>query len=75
MKHYNLFHNFLCNYFMQLCFQSFEAECFIKRPIRDACLYLEETGKRVGPSAPAFSIAYSSATTGRILFKFSTCMQ
>ena len=33
---------------------------------------------RVDPPAllaPAFSIAYSSATTGWILFKCSTCMQ
>ena len=36
----------------------------IKRPARDACLYLGERGERVGPPAPAFSIAYSSATTG-----------
>ena len=49
----------------------------IKCPARDACLYL---GERVGPPAlpaplaSAFSIAYSSATTGQILFKFSTCM-
>ena len=27
------------------------------------------------PPAPAFSIAYSLATTGWILFIFSTCMQ
>ena len=54
------------------------ANAIIKRPRRDACLYLGERGERVGPpvpSAPAFSIAYSSATAGRILFKFSTCMQ
>ena len=33
----------------------------IKRPARDACLYLWERGERVGPlalPAPAFSIAY-----------------
>ena len=38
-------------------------------------LYLGERGVRVGPPATAFSIAYSSVTTGQILFKFSTCMQ
>ena len=29
----------------------------IKRPRRDTCLYLGERGERVGPPAPAFSIA------------------
>ena len=37
-----------------------------------SCLYLEERVERVAPLAPAFSIAYSSATTGQILFKFNT---
>ena len=49
-----------------------------KHPIRDACLYLGEWGEKMGPPAPpasSFSIAYSLATTGCILFKFSTCMQ
>ena len=32
-------------------------------------------GERVGPPAHTFSIAYSLATTGRIPFKFGTCMQ
>ena len=35
----------------------------IKHPPGDACLYLGERGERVGPPAPAFSIAYISATT------------
>ena len=35
-------------------------------------MYLRERGERVGPPAPAFSIAYISATSGWILFKFST---
>ena len=26
----------------------------IKRPLRDACLYLGERGERVGPPAPTF---------------------
>ena len=43
--------------------------------IRDACLYLGEGGERVVLPAPAFSIAKGSATTARILLKFSTCMQ
>ena len=60
--------------FLVATFQGF----FFKHPIRDACLDLGEWGEKVGPPAPpasAFSIAYSSATTGCILFKFSTCMQ
>ena len=43
--------------------------------LREACLYVEERGERVGLPAHACSIVYSSATTGWILFKFSTCMQ
>ena len=48
---------------------------FIKCPLWDACLHSGEAGEREGLLAPAFSIAYSLATTGRILFKFRTCMQ
>ena len=40
----------------------------------DACLYSGEKGEREGPPVLAFSIAYSSATTGHILFKCNTCM-
>ena len=47
----------------------------IKCPTSDACLYLGERGERVGPPVPPFSVAYSPATIGWILFKFSTCMQ
>ena len=36
---------------------------------------IQGKGERVGPPAPAFSIAYISATAGWILFKFSTYMQ
>ena len=46
-----------------------------KHPVRDTCLYSGERGEREGLLAPAFSLAFSSATTGRILFKFNTCMQ
>ena len=50
----------------------------IKRPLRDACLYSGEREQNAGPPAPpapAFSIAYSSATNGWILFKFNTFLQ
>ena len=40
-------------------------------PTRDAFLYSGEGGEREGLLAPTFSIAYSSAITGEILFKFN----
>ena len=49
----------------------------IKCPTRDPCLYLGQRGERVDPQAVLLhiSVAYSLATTGWILFKFSICMQ
>ena len=38
------------------------------------CLFVFRE-ERVGPPAPTFSVAYSSAITGQILFKFNICMQ
>ena len=64
-----------CRDSLFLCTKTFCLVSIFKRPARDACLYLGDRGERVGPPAPAFSIAYSSATTGQILFKISTCMQ
>ena len=55
-----------------ICIQVF------KRPFWDACFYLGERGERVGLLAlqtPAFYIAYSLESTGKILVNFSTCMQ
>ena len=52
-----------------------QAQKLIKCPSGDACLYLGEMGEREDLLAPAYSIAYSSATIGRILFKFSTCIE
>ena len=59
---------------MKLCFVNMMV--LFKHPTGNACLYFGERGERVGPPGllpPAFSIAYGSATTGQILFKFSTC--
>ena len=58
---------FKINIHRSYCYTLFSDRISIKHTARDVCLYLGETGETVGPPAlpaPAFSIAYSSATTG-----------